>query len=192
MKKLGLLIVFTLFTMSAVFAQLKPSFGLKVGSNLVNVESAADVSIGNTFNGDGSGFHAGLVLHIPFVKKSGLQIEALYSAEGIDDIDLGYINVPVLYTHKILPGLRLHLGPQLKVKVNADISLNEGVNAEVENERIEDDLNDFNFDGVLGLEYKIPIIGIFVQGRTVFGFNDIGDPDFGKSQSIQLSVGYRF
>ena len=192
MKKLGLIIAFVIFTTGSVFAQGKPSFGFKIGSNLVNVNSSNDVSLGNTFDGDGTGFHAGLVLHIPLVKKSGLQIEGLYSAEGIEDIDLAYINVPVLYTYKILPGLRLQLGPQIKINVDADVSINNGIEADIDNRAAEEDFKDFNFDAAAGLEYRIPIIGIFVQGRAIFGLNDIGDEDFGKSQSIQLSVGYRF
>ena len=98
-----------------------------------------------------------------------------------------------MYAYKILPGLRLHLGPQFKVKVDADVSINDGVTAEADNRAVEEDFKDFNFDAVAGLEYRIPIVGIFIQGRTIFGLNDIGEEEFfGKSQAIQLSVGYRF
>lgn len=184
MKKLGLIVFVCIFAVGAAFAQGKPSFGFKGGLNFVNLESSSDVSLGQS-----TGFHAGLALEIPLVKKSGLQVEAFYSAEGIEDFDLAYVNVPIMYTYKIVPGLRLQLGPQFKVKVNADVSL-DGVEAETE-ENIEDDFKDFNFDAVGGLEYKFPVIGLFVQARAIFGLNDVGD-DFGKSQSIQLSAGYRF
>ena len=145
--------------------------------------SSSDVSLGQS-----TGFHLGLALQIPLVKKSGLQVEAFYSAEGIDDIDLAYVNLPIMYTYKIVPGLRLQVGPQFKVKLNADVSF-DGVDADAE-ESIEDDFNDLNFDAVAGLEYKFPIIGLFFQARANFGLIDVAD-DFGKSQSIQLSAGYR-
>lgn len=182
-----------IFSIGSVFAQGKPSFGFKVGANFVNMNSIEDVSIGHSFNENGTtGFHAGVVLHVPFVKKSGLQVEALYSAEGIENIDLAYINMPIMYTYKILPGLRFQLGPQFKVKVDADVSINEGLEAEADNRAVEEDFKEFNFDAVAGLEFKFPIIGIFIQGRTIFGLNDLSEEEFGKSQSVQLSVGYRF
>ncbi len=184
MKKLSLLVLLSIFTAATVVAQGKPSFGFKAGLNFVNLNNSNDVSLGNT-----TGFHAGFALQVPLVKKSGLQVEAFYSAEGIDDIDLAYVNVPIMYSYKIIPGLRAHLGPQFRIKVNADVSL-DGVDAETE-ESIEDDFKDFNFDLATGLEYKFPVIGLFFQARAVFGLNDVGE-DFGKSQSIQLSAGYRF
>ena len=187
MKKIGLLITLSVFIASSVIAQGKPSFGIKAGVNFVNVDSSNDVSLGNS-----SGSHAGLTLHVPFVKKSGLQVEAFYSAEGIDDIDLAYVSVPILYTYKIIPGLRLQVGPQFKVKVDADVSLRDGVDAEADNKALEEDFKDFNFDAALGLEYKFPIIGLFLQARSNFGLNDIGDDEFGKTMAIQLSAGYRF
>lgn len=186
MKKLGLLVLLSIFTIGTMIAQGKPSFGLKAGLNFVNLEAASDVSLGQS-----TGFHAGLALQIPLVKKSGLQVEAFYSAEGIDDIDLAYVSLPIMYTYKIIPGLRLQVGPQFKVKVDADVSLNDGVTGEADNKAIEEDFKDFNFDAVAGLEYKFPVIGLFFQARAVFGLNDVGD-DFGKSQVMQLSAGYRF
>ena len=149
MKKLGLLLILSVLAVGSMLAQGKPSFGLKTGLNFVNLESSSDVSLGQS-----TGFHVGLALQIPLVKKSGLQVEAFYSAEGIDDIDLAYVSVPIMYTYKIIPGLRLQVGPQFKVKVDADVSLNDGLTAEAENEAIEDDFNDLNFDAVAGLEYK--------------------------------------
>ena len=193
MKKFIYIAVLIFLTSISAFAQ-KPSFGFKVGVNLVNIDSVEDFSLGNTFNENGTtGYHLGLAVFIPLKGKSGLQTEAFYSAEGIEDIDLKYINMPIMYAYKILPGLRLHLGPQFKVKVDADVSINDGVTAEADNRAVEEDFKDFNFDAVAGLEYRIPIVGIFIQGRTIFGLNDIGEEEFfGKSQAIQLSVGYRF
>jgi len=191
MKKVSLLVFSIIFSIGSLLAQKKPSFGFKVGANFVNLNSASDVSLGHSFSDNGTtGFHAGIVLHVPFVKKSGFQAEAFYSAEGIKDLDLAYVNMPIMYTYKILPGFRLQLGPQFRVKVNAKVDEN-GVYADTE-ETIEDDLKGFNFDAAAGLEFRFPIIGIFIQGRTVFGLNDIGDDFFGKSQAVQLSVGYRF
>lgn len=187
MKKINFLVLSFIFSVGSMLAQGKPSFGFKAGVNFVNLESASDVSLGQS-----TGFHVGVALAVPLVKKSGLQAEAFYSAEGIEDIDLAYINLPLMYTYKIIPGLRLQVGPQFKLKVNADVSLNEGLDADAENEALEDDFKDLNFDLAAGLEYKLPVIGIFFQARALFGLNDTGEDNYGKSQSIQLSAGYRF
>ena len=182
MKKLGLLVLLSIFTIASVMAQGKPSFGFKAGLNFAKV---SDSDLDNS-----TGFHAGLALHVPLVKKSGLQVEAFYSAEGVEDVDLAYVNVPILYAYKIVPGLHLHIGPQFKVKVKTDVSF-DGFSAEAE-ESFEDDIKDFNFDAAVGLEYKFPVVGIFVQARYNFGLTDIGDEFDGKSQVFQLSTGYRF
>ncbi len=182
MKKIVLTLILSACGFVLATAQGKPSFGLKAGLNFTE------------FNGDGSdsfdtstGFHAGIVLHVPLPKKLGIQAEAMYSVEKIEDVvDLGYLNVPVLLTYKIIPGLRLQVGPQFKIITNADVQNSEN--------KIEDDLSDFNFDGAVGLEYKFPVIGIFAQARYNYGFTDfIDDVDVdAKSNNFQLSVGYRF
>ena len=193
MKKIVLLVMLSIFTIASVSAQDKPSFGFKAGLNFVSF----DVDQGDL---DGStGFHAGIALHIPFVKKYGLQAEALYSVENGEfesgDIDLSYINIPVLFTYKIIPGLRAQLGPQFKVNVKSDVSYDgSNLDADLESQEkaLEDDVNNLNFDAVAGLEYKFPVIGIFVQARYNLGLTKAIDFNDIKSNSFQLSAGYRF
>jgi len=181
MKKLFISLLITIGTFSYVHSQIKPSFGFKAGLNFIKLQdSELD---------DATGFHVGGVVHIP-IKKYGFMAEALYSKEGGEELEIDYINLPLMATYKIIPGLRLHLGPQFKFKVNTDISL-EGINAEIE-ESIDDDIKDFNFDIVGGLEYKLPAIGIFAQARLVYGIGEIGDEQDGNQGIFQLSVGYRF
>ena len=185
MKKVFLVTILSVFGFLATQAQVKPSFGFKAGLNFPKIEGD------NVESENSNGFHAGLVLHIP-IKKLGVQAEALYSKEGDKDIDLNYVNVPILLTYKILPGLRFHLGPQFKVKVNAKADF-EGLDVAAE-EKFEDDINSFNFDGAVGLEYKLPVIGIFAQARYNFALSDTFDSELGsaKQNVFQLSVGYRF
>jgi len=191
MKKISLLLFLSIFIATSVIAQEKPSFGFKVGLNFVDF-NADEIDL------DGStGFHAGIALHVPLVKKYGVQAEALYSIENGEfeagDIDLSYLNIPVLLTYKIAPGLRAQLGPQFKVNVKSDISF-DGSDLEVElrdqEEDFEDDVNSLNFDAVAGLEYKFPAIGIFLQARYNFGVTKAIDFDDIKVNSFQLSVGY--
>ncbi len=190
MKKLIVCLLITLGILSSVFAQ-KPSFGFKGGLNFISLSE-------ETTEEDATGFHAGLVFHAP-IKKYGVMVEAIYSREGSEDLKLDYINVPIMVTYKIIPGLRAHLGPQFKVNVNANSEIDSssledaGLDVDVSfDESIEEDIKDLNFDGVAGLEYKFPVIGIFAQARYVFGLGDLGDNNGIKQNIFQLSVGYRF
>jgi len=183
MKKLIVSLLIAVGVSATAFAQ-KPSFGFKVGANFISLSE-------ETTGDDATGFHAGAVFHMP-IKKYGVMVEALYSREGSEDLKLDYINIPIMATYKIVPGLRAHLGPQFKVNVNAEADIISGeVNASL-NESFEDDIKDLNFDGVVGLEYKFPVIGIFAQARYVFGLGDLGDETEVKQNIFQLSVGYRF
>lgn len=190
MKKLIVCLLIALGISSYAFAQ-KPSFGFKAGLNFISLSE-------DTTGDDATGFHAGFVFHAP-IKKYGVMLETVYSREGSEDLKLDYINVPIMVTYKIIPGLRAHLGPQFKVNVNADSKINsssfEGAGLDLDvsiDESFEDDIKDLNFDGVAGIEYKFPVIGVFAQARYVFGLGDLGDNNGIKQNIFQLSVGYRF
>ena len=168
MKKNVLLVLFSIFTISSITAQLKPSLGIKGGLNFSNYEAGDDLDFESN-----TGFHVGLVLHIPLNEKFGIQPEAFYSTEGTKqiqdigdiEIDLDYLTTPILLTYKVLPGLRVQAGPQFRVKVRADVDVEEGSSFSLDESQYEDDFNDLNFDAIVGLEYKFPILGLFVQAR---------------------------
>lgn len=185
MKKLIASILITIGLSTAVFAQ-KPSFGLKIGANFASLSE-------DLAGDDATGFHVGAIFHAP-IKRYGVMVEALYSREGSENLELDYINVPVMVTYKIVPGLRAHLGPQFKVNISADADILSGnINADDFNESFEDDIKDLNFDGVVGVEYKLPVVGIFAQVRYVFGLGDLGVDEVKATQNVfQLSLGYRF
>ena len=181
MKKLIISLLITIGAFSIAQAQ-KPSFGFKAGLNFVKLQ--------DTQADDATGFHLGAVLALP-IKKFGAMAEIVYSKEGGENLELDYVNVPLMVTYKIVPGLRLHAGPQFKIKANAKVDFN-GISV-TEQENIEDDIKDLNFDIVGGLEYKFPLIGVFAQARLVYGLGDLGDDIFKGQQGIfQLSAGYRF
>ena len=181
MKNLFIVLTVSLLSVFSIQAQDKPSFGFKGGLNFISADEAFS-------NDNPTGWHAGLVLHVPFPGKLGLQAEALYSDESGDNIDLSYINVPVLLSYKLVPGLRLHLGPQFKIKANVDVD----TGLDVVSDSIEDDFKSFNFDAAVGAEYKLPVIGIFAQIRYNIGLSDLGDNFDTKLNTFQLSAGYRF
>lgn len=194
MKKImtNLCITVIMLSFSSIYAQ-KPSFGIKGGLNFTSLSKDTD-------GDDAVGYHAGLIFHAP-IKKLGVMVEALYSREGSDKIELDYINVPAMVTYELTKGLRAHLGPQFKVNVSAkydlSVSNTEGssvdVGLDIDNEQLDEDIKDLNFDGVVGLEYRVPVIGVLAQLRYVFGLGELGKENVESTQNIfQLSLGYRF
>ncbi len=178
MKKFITLLALAVISISAVNAQVKPSFGFKAGLNFSEFDAESTSE-------DATGYHAGVVLHIPFGDKFGIQPEAIYSFSDVDDaFKFSTIDVPILVTYKLVKGLRVNLGPQLRVDVGSEFDSAE-----------EEALNDFetlNFDALAGLEYKLPVIGIFAQARYKIGITDIVENGDVKENGFIVSVGYRF
>jgi len=168
MKKNCLLIVLSIFTFTSALAQLKPSIGIKAGLNFSNYDAGDDLDFESN-----TGFHAGIVVHVPLGEKFGIQPEAFYLSEGtkedISDIEL-----------------------EFRVNVNTSADLDDGFFTLDDEQELEDAFEDLNFDAVAGLEFKFPVIGVFVQARYNFGLNDLEDDLELDTQSFQLSAGYRF
>jgi len=178
MKKLITFLALSIIGLGTINAQLKPSFGFKAGANFTNFDAENNID-------DATGFHAGVVLHIPLGNKFGLQPEAIYSFSDVKDaFTFSTIDVPLLLTYKLVPGLRVNLGPQLKIDAGSSFD-----NAET------DAINSFeslNFDALAGLEYRFPVIGIFLQARYKLGITDIVENGDIKENGFLLSAGYRF
>ncbi len=180
MKKLITFLAIAVMGISAATAQVKPSFGLKAGLNFTEFDFGADAE-------DATGYHAGLVVHIPLGDKFGIQPEAIYSFSDVDDaFEFSTIDVPLLVTYKLVPGLRINLGPQLRVDVGSEFDENETEEAVIS------DFETLNFDAIAGLEYKLPVIGIFAQARYKLGVTDIVEEGDLKENGFTVSVGYRF
>lgn len=116
MKKLSAFIVI-LFTTLVVAAQEDPKFGLKGGLNV------AKLSFNNGADADWrAGFHLGGLAHIHIIPELSLQPEVYYSSQGAKlsrsggdemNLNLSYINVPVLLQYNFANGFRLQGGPQV-------------------------------------------------------------------------------
>ncbi|HET7896815.1 MAG TPA: porin family protein, partial [Flavisolibacter sp.] len=116
MKKMHAL-VGALFVSFVVAAQTDPKFGIKGGLNLSTLNYA------NGTNTDWrSGFHLGFLSHVHITPAFSLQPEIYYSSQGTKqpytdgntlNLDLRYINLPVLAQYNFHNGLRLQGGPQV-------------------------------------------------------------------------------
>lgn len=189
MKNLIVFVVATVFGLATVSAQdIKPSFGFKAGAEFTQFDTDADID-------DATGFHVGAVLHVPLVKKFGIQPELIYSFSDVEDaFKISTIDVPVLATYKLAPGLRVNLGPQIKIDAGSSFDNEEFAKAAGA------EFNSLNFDLLAGLEYKFPVVGVFVQARYQLGITNTVDSSRGEFVSVDevkengflVSVGYRF
>ena len=177
MKKL-IVIVFTVLLTSTAFAQ-GLDFGIKAGVNFATLTDASNLS-------NKTGFVGGVFAGIKFSDKIAIQGDLLYSQQGAEfdlgEVDLTYINIPVVLKYFLIKGLNVQAGPQFGFIVDDNIG-------EVINEIL--DAESFDLTGVVGIGYDLPL-GIRVDGRYNFGLTDVFDGLDGKNSVFTLSVGYSF
>lgn len=169
MKKLFLLAIAVIsFSFSSNAQDIK--FGFKGGVNFA------------TLNGDGvndnldgrTGYHIGAVAQVSLAETIALQPELLYSAQGIEDTDIDYLNLPVLFKLKFAKVLSVEAGPQFGFVVNDNFKVGEP--------------ESFDLSGAVGAGVEFgPFFG---QLRYNFGFTDVIDNVEAKNSNFQVSVGY--
>jgi hypothetical protein len=193
MKKVSVLFLAAFCTIS-LYAQEKPIFGLKAGLNLAKTTNE---------NGGSrdlkAGLHAGFLTHIHLTHQFALQPELLYSSQGakytISDgehnLNLNYVNIPVMVQFMFDNGFRLQTGPQL------------GFLADVNDKRdgnetgifTSDDFKTIDFSWGFGLGY-LGYSGFGIDARYNLGIsniNDNTDPQFNskvRNSVIQIGLFY--
>lgn len=177
MKKLFLLAIAVIgFTFSSQAQDIK--FGFKGGINLatINGDDVADQIDGRT------GYHIGAVLQLSILETFAIQPELLYSAQGTDDTDIDYINIPVLAKLKFAKFFSVEAGPQFGFVVNDGFEDIPGpVEAGVE-------AKSFDLSAAIGAGVEFG--GFFGQLRYNYGFTDVVDDFDGRNSNFQVSVGY--
>ncbi len=180
MKKLFLLAIAVIgFTMTINAQNVK--FGFKGGLNFSNLN---DLKVaGEDLDPDGrTGYHIGAVLQLSLMETFAIQPEILYSAQGVDDVDLDYINIPILAKLKFAGIASVEAGPQFGFVVNDEFEkIIEGV---------EDDVESESFDLGLAVGAGVELGGFFGQVRYNLGFTDVTNSGDGKNSTFQVSVGY--
>ena len=144
-------------------------FGFKGGVNFSNINGD------NLDNIDGrTGYHIGAVAQVGLTDMFALQPELVYSAQGIENLDIHYINIPVLLKFKFAKLFSVEAGPQLGFIINDEYTL-------VEPES-------FDFSGAVGVGVEFG--SFFGQLRYNIGFTDIVKNVDTKNSNFQVSVGY--
>ena len=178
----------SLFTITATQAQLPFKIGVKLGANLNKLD-------GQSFkDGFKVGYLVGGFVDLKVAKSISLQPELLFSqttstvssnivnADQAKKLNLHYMSIPIIVNYKLLPMLKLQVGPQFGVLLNSNESiLQSGAKS----------FKSGDFSAVVGAQ--VNILKFNAGLRYVIGLTDINDltsQEKWKNQSIQLSVGY--
>ncbi len=187
MKKL-LTIAIALFFCATGFAQ-GIDLGVKAGVNFANIRDISGDPESRT------GFVFGGFVGAKLNDKLGIQADLLYSQQGakadLGDIDLSYVNVPVVLKVFLTESFNLQVGPQFGFKVDDNFGsvFSDIVTAE-----------DFDLTGVVGAGLDLPA-GFRVEGRYNFGLTKVNEEvriadaatvESGKNAVVTLSLGYSF
>jgi hypothetical protein len=186
MKKFKILAVVFLISVTGISQSI--DLGVKAGANFssINVEDASSSSI--------TGLQAGVFAGLKLAGKIGVQADLLYSkqgaeimfSDGLKQIDLSYVNVPIVLKYYIFLGLNVQAGPQFGFKIDDNI-------AEIITEDIE--AKGADISGIVGLGYDLPL-GLRVDARYNFGFSNVfevpGQNNTTDSNNtvFSLAVGY--
>lgn len=162
-----------------------------------------------------NGYHVGLFAELPFSSKFSIQPEVLYSVQGAgdvfqkdDELNTKNINIPVLFKYYIVDGLNLQFGPQISFNTDSEYKFNkEGANKLWDDVKVGDMTNGLNYGAVVGLGYKVPVVGISLDARYALGLNNILKSEEGnlskvlkdlksednlKNGVLTLGIGYQF
>ena len=145
------------------------------------------------------GYHFGGFIEIGISKKLSLQPEVFVSQIKQDtssqfraiynnllgvapsNIQLSYLNLPILLGYKVSDQFSIQLGPQYSILMNQNANLLQNGKNAFKN-------GDFSILGGLQLEVsKFRIYGRYVVGLN--NLNDIDKMDEWKNQSLQIGIG---
>jgi len=161
-----------------VSAQAKVEIGLKGGVNLASLSSDNEDLESNV-----TAYHGGAYGLIK-VAKFGIQPEALFSKRGGDDIDMNYLDVPVIFKLYLAGGINLQAGPQFGILLNAE---------DDQGEDVKDFISNSDLSAAVGAGWDLPM-GLNITARYIIGIKDVnefpGSSDDIKNNTFQLSLGY--
>ena len=178
--------VFTALLTTTTFAQ-GIDLGIKAGATFANLTGATDASTK-------TGFVGGAFLTIKFSDKIAIQGDLLYSQQGakleLDDINLNYINFPIVFKYYIIKRINIQAGPQFGTVVNDNLGEVFGPNG---------DFNYFDITGIVGIGIDLPL-NLRITGRYGFGLSEINFIEFegdsketnSKNSVFSLTAGFSF
>lgn len=168
---------------SAASAQ-KLHMGLKAGANFQNVSN-----ISSFYEGSNVGFHVGGFAEVglgklalqPEVYFSSVDVEPENNSFNLQDINLKYLNIPILLNYPLIPTLSIQAGPQFGIMLDKDQSFTQnGANA-------------FKSGDVgLAAGLQLNLTKFKAYARYVAGLSDISSNDADlKNNQVHIGLGLR-
>ena len=122
MKTFNLTVFVLFFFAFSIQAQI--NLGLKAGLNVSDILSESDDAVFSNPFDTKTGYHVGAFLEGPISNMLGLRAEALFVTKGADDrlsnneLDLNYLNVPLLLKVNPLSFWSIHGGAEFGFKLS--------------------------------------------------------------------------
>jgi Outer membrane protein beta-barrel domain len=182
--------ILALCTIGPAIVHAQLSIGAKGG---LNVSNLSNLTVDNATSQALVGFHVGGYLALNLGRNFALQPELMYSTQGAklenatDNLNLNYINVPVMLRFYTNGGFFLEGGPQLGFQVG-----------QVTVDNVEEEINNTDLSVCGGLGYMGKSQGFGIGARYNAGISKLGDanssniqnPDF-RNGVFQLSLYFR-
>jgi hypothetical protein len=205
MKKMILMIAIGCFITTHSYAQNEFQFGIKVGTNLSSVFD----SEGESFTSDSKfGLAAGTFFSLPIGQFLGVQPEILFSQKGYKakgsllgstyeiTHTTNYIDIPILFAIKPVPGLTLLAGPQYSYLISQKNTFENGQTTIAQEEEFNNEnlrKNTLCFTG--GLDFNMdPAVLSIRTGWDLYKNNGDGTTSTPRYKNVwyQVTLGIRF
>lgn len=162
---------------SEVFSQ---SFGIRAGANLSTASRGIFPEVRNN-----NGYYAGIYREVGIIPSLlFVQPEVQFSKQGFStstsDIDLNYIQVPILAKLYLLKIISIETGPQFGFKVSDKIS-----------GPLNPDFRDFDSAWAVGMSLNLPF-GLSINGRYIGSFKEVARFTNSENRVIQLGAALTF
>lgn len=180
---------------SSLLAQNEFSFTPKVGFNLAHISGTGTTD-------PRYGINVGFSVEKEIFPKLALESGVFYSMQGLRfssgnlDVNMDYINVPILAKYYVFRGINVFTGPQLGFNVKAEAK---GALADGGTDNLKDYFKTFDPALVFGLGYQFDM-GLSVSANYNWSFFNqvkkdsyIGfEEDNHHHHVLQVNVGWRF
>jgi len=190
------LVLFTI-VLTAQEQEKRIQFGVRSGLNISSVvgEDEDFESPDARFS-----FYGGLVVEGKINDRFSVLSEVFYSRQGFElgesfdddefdpQLQVDYIQVPLMLKVNIFEGLSAHAGPQFGFKISEEYDtdiLDNGGDTDT------DFFKDFDLQITTGVQYSFKI-GLFVQARYTYGISELRDNTEIHNSVFSTGVGFMF
>lgn len=179
--KISFLTIIAFLIISSTVHGQHVNIGVKGGLNAYSI-----MGDNSTNNDPMIGYHFGLLGHMHMDSPIAFQPEIVYSAQGTQDknggdsqLNLNYVNIPLLLQYMYDNGFRIQAGPQFGLLASAKSG----------NTNVKSNYKSYDIGLSVGVSYVKPSTGFGYDIRYNHGLTNINENDASKSYNRGLQVG---